>query len=54
MHLARTAGGLGGSKYQRHQPEKTLLYQIVAQHYYSFILYSLNAKVVSHDHPTIH
>ena len=30
---ARTAGGLGGPKYQRHQPEKTLLYQIRAQHY---------------------
>ena len=33
MYPARTAGGLGGPKYQRHQPEKTLLYQIVAQHY---------------------
>ena len=27
---------------------------VEAAHYYSFILYSLNAKVVSHDHPTIH
>ena len=26
----------------------------VVVNYYSFILYSLNAKVVSHDHPTIH
>ena len=30
---ARPAGGLGGWKYQRHQSEKTLLYQIIAQHY---------------------
>lgn len=33
MHPARTAGGLGGPKYQRHQPEKPLLYQIIAQYY---------------------
>ena len=33
MHPARTAGGLGGPKYKRHQQEKTLLYQIVAQYY---------------------
>ena len=32
-HPVRTAGGLGGPKYQRHQPEKTLLYQIIVQHY---------------------
>ena len=33
MYPARTAGGLGGPTYQRHQPEKTLLYQIVEQYY---------------------
>ena len=33
MHPTRTAGGLGGFQYERHQPEQTLLYQVIAQHY---------------------
>ena len=33
MHSARIAGGLGGPKYQRHRPEKTLLYHVITQYY---------------------
>ena len=33
MRSARIVGGLGGPTYQRHQPEKTHLYQIITQHY---------------------
>ena len=33
MRSAKIAGGLGGPAYQRHQPEKTLLYQVITQHY---------------------
>lgn len=34
---ARNADGLFGGVYQRHQPEKTLLYQIVDNHYPTFV-----------------
>jgi hypothetical protein len=35
---ARNAGeGSGAYRYQRHQPEQTLLYQIVEQHFPAFI-----------------
>jgi hypothetical protein len=33
MHPARNARGSFASKYQRHQPELTLLYSIIEQHY---------------------
>lgn len=40
MLAARTADrGLGTYRYQRHQPENTLLYQIVEQHYPLFVTY---------------
>ncbi len=29
--------GLGVNRYQRHQPEQTLLYQLIEQHYPAFI-----------------
>ena len=40
MLQATTAGradeGMGSGRYQRHQPERTLLYQIIDQHYPAF------------------
>jgi len=37
---AKTADtGLGADHYQRHQPEQTLLYRIIEQHYPDFVDY---------------
>lgn len=36
---ARSAIGLGAYHYRRHQPEQTLLYRIVEQHYSEFTAY---------------
>ena len=37
MHTARNAGTEATPGYERHRPEQTLLYQIIEQHYPSFL-----------------
>ncbi len=37
MLSARSAEGNASPGYERHQPEKTLLYQIIKQHYPDFL-----------------
>ena len=37
MHVAKEAGREDTSKYERHKPEQTLLYQIIKKHYPQFL-----------------
>jgi len=45
-HAARTPPDLGAPRYERHRPERTLLYRIIAQHYPLFV-----AHLAAHDRP---